>query len=310
MYGCSAEIALHCTTVSSEKINQLLTALKISSTDISRFCIYDENKVSSVETLNSLVPAIKSHYPEASIASGTDSYFVELNRNHPPLYMVDQICYSANPQVHTFDTVAVMENLEGIRETLLHASTFTDSLPVIITPLTLRPRKNNKNPLKDGGADIRHKGLFCASWTAGAIISSIEGKAASLTLHAATGNDGLMISDGTAVYPNYLIFLLFAESKGSQVTFCKSNSQFVQAIIIHTAPRKRMLIVNNSNQKQTVTVQGLPREFSSKTLDQFSCEAAVLNPLAWSSLRPDYHLCTDSCFRTELYPYAIKILIL
>jgi hypothetical protein len=310
MYGCAAEIALHCTTVTSEKIGYLLTAFTISSIDICRLCIYDDAKVTSDVTLNALVPAIKNRYPKAIIASGTDFYFVELNRSHPSLYMVDQVCYSANPQVHTFDNDIVIENLDGIRETLLHAPSFAGNLPIIITPLTLRPRKNGKNPLKDGGADIRQKDLFCAAWTAGALFRSIEGKASSVTLHAATADGGLMPSDGARVYPVYDVLQWFAGTEGYPVSICQSYSSNIEAMIIHTATERRMLIVNLSDHKETVIIEGLPGEFSSKTLDQLSLEAAVSNPIAWNSLRPQYHLCTDNRFKTELYPYAIKMLIL
>lgn len=310
MYGCSAEIALHCTTVTPEKIDHLLTALTIASVDIRRFCIYDDAKVTSEETLNALIPALKMRHPAVTVASGTDSYFVEINRFHPPLSMVDQVCYSANPQVHTFDNDAVMENLDGIRETLQHAPSFAGDLPVIIAPLTLRPRKNPRNPLKDGGADTRQKELFCAAWTAGALISAIEGKASSVTIHAAAGDGGLMPSDGTGVYPVYNVLLWLAGAQGNPVAICQSSSPGIKAVIFHTASRRKMLIVNISSRKETVIIEGLQGEFSSKTLDQLACEAATANPLAWNSLKPDYHLCSDNCFRMELYPYAVKMLLL
>lgn len=310
MYDCAAEIALHCTTITAEKIDQLFTALTLSSVNVCRFCMYDDAKVTSAATLNVLIPAIKNSYPNALIASGTDSYFVELNRNHPPLFMVDEVCYSANPQVHTFDSVAVIENLDGIRETLNHARSFAGTLPAIITPLTLRPRKNAKNPLKDGGADIRQKDLFCAAWTAGALFRAIQGKASSVTIHAATGDGGLMPSMGEGVYPAYIVFLWFAGAENSPVIQCQTNSSNVEAMIIHTASEKRMLIINTSDHKETVVIKGLPGEFSSITLDQFSCEAAVANPLAWNLFGRQLQLCADSCFRTELYPHAVKMLIL
>jgi hypothetical protein len=309
MYDCPAEIALHCTTITSEKIDQLFTALKLSAVNVSRFCIYDDTKVTSEATLNGLIPAIKNSYPKALIASGTDSYFVELNRSHPSLFMVDEVCYSANPQVHTFDSAAVVENLDGIRETLQHAPSFVGTLPVIISPLTLRPRKIAKNPLKDGGADARQKELFCAAWTAGALFRAIQGKAASVTIHAATGDGGLMPSIGEGVYPVYLVFLWFAGAENSPVISYQTTSPNVEAMIIHTTSEKRMLIINTSDHNETVVIKGLPGEFSSITLDQFSCEAAVANPLAWNISNQKLQLCTDGCFRTELYPYAVNVLL-
>jgi hypothetical protein len=224
--------------------------------------------------------------------------------------MVDQVCYSANPQVHTFDHVAIMENLEGLEQTLKNVPLFTDNLPVIITPVTMRPRKNPKNPLKDGGSDIRQQGLFCASWTAGVMIRAAVGKAASITLYDIVGNGGLIFDNGSSVFPAFVTLLWLREFSGKPVTHCQSNSPLIEALLLHDTPKKKLLIVNYSDQIQHIEIQGIPEEFASKALDQNSFEAATSNPIAWNSIRPEYHLCEDHCWRTELLPYAVMMVSL
>jgi hypothetical protein len=83
----------------------------------------------------------------ALIGSGTDSYFAEINRNHPNTELLDLLCYSATPQVHTFDNDAIMSNLPGIAETLRTAALFQGKALPVISTLSLRPR-NRFRPQK------------------------------------------------------------------------------------------------------------------------------------------------------------------
>ncbi|MBN1600560.1 MAG: hypothetical protein JW915_03075 [Chitinispirillaceae bacterium] len=310
MYKVPIELALYCKSLSLQIVDQLIDALIIAGIRICRFCIYDDNKVTSQETLEVIAPPLKLHFPDSLIASGTDFYFVEINRKHPPLTMVEQICYSANPQVHTFDTISVMENLEGIEETLKHVKTFAGEIPAIISPLTLRPRKNPGNPRKDGGVDVRQQGLFCSSWTAGVIQRAASGGASSITLYDIFGDGGVIRMDGSAVFPAYIVLLWLSELSGQPGILCQSTSTIIQGMIIHSPDGDKMLIANHSEQSHTVIIEGLPDEFSSKVLDQNSFAAAVSNPIAWNSMRGKYHLCEEHRWETQLLPYAVALLSL
>lgn len=310
LYNFPLELAFHCKSLSIQIVDQLINALIIAAIKVYRFCIYDDNKVTSQETLEMIAPLLKLHFPYSMIASGTDFYFVEINRKHPPLTMVDQVCYSANPQVHTFDTISVMENLEGIEETLKHVKTLAGETPAIISPLTLRPRKNPNNPQKDGGVDVRQQGLFCASWTAGVILRAASGGASSITLYDIFGDGGIIRVDGSAVFPAYIVLLWLSELSGQPGILCQSTSSIIQGMIIHSPDGDKMLIANHSEQSHTVIIEGLPDEFSSKVLDQNSFAAAVSNPIAWNSMRGNYHLCEEHRWETELLPYAVALLSL
>jgi hypothetical protein len=310
MYKVPIELALYCKSLSLQTVDQLIDALIIAGIKICRFCIYDDNKVTSQETIEMIAPPLKSHFPDSLIASGTDFYFVEINRKHPPLTMVDQVCYSANPQVHTFDNVSVMENLEGIEETLKHVHTFAGEIPAVISPLTLRPRKNPNNPRKDGGVDVRQKGLFCASWTAGVILRAASGGASSVTLYEIFGDGGIIRMDGSSVFPAYIVLLWLSELSGQTAILCQSTSSAVQGMVIHSSDGDKMLIINHSEKSHSVIIEGMPDEFSSKVLDQNSFAAAVSNPIAWNSMRGEYHLCKEHQWETELLPYAVMMLSL
>jgi len=55
---------------------------------------------------------------------------------------MDAVCYSANPQVHAFDNLSLVEALAGQAYTVTSARSFCGSRPVAVTPITLRPRFN------------------------------------------------------------------------------------------------------------------------------------------------------------------------
>jgi hypothetical protein len=55
---------------------------------------------------------------------------------------IDLAAYSINPQVHAFDNLTLVENLEPQADTLATARTFLGGKPVAVSPVTLRPRFN------------------------------------------------------------------------------------------------------------------------------------------------------------------------
>jgi hypothetical protein len=129
------------------------------------------------------------------LATGTNAYFAELNRQQPPRGAT--ICYSLNPQVHAFDDLSLMETLEAQPATVESASQFSDE-GIVISPITLLPRFNpnatappdrlNREPV-----DPRQKTVFAAAWTLGTLtrllpLEPVE----SLTFFETIGRQGIL----------------------------------------------------------------------------------------------------------------------
>ena len=134
------------------------------------------------------------------LATGTNAYFAELNRQRPPRRA--QACYSINPQVHTFDDLSLLETLEAQPFTVESAAQFCDGA-LIISPITLRPRfnPNATDPRQQqelpstATADPRQQTPFCAAWTVGTLaqLMSLD-RIESLTFYETTGPGGIMNS--------------------------------------------------------------------------------------------------------------------
>ena len=73
---------------------------------------------------------------------GTDAEFVAVNRNHPPAGQIDVLCFSLNPQVHAFDNLSLVENLESHADVVHSAILVGDDCSVAVTPISLRRRFN------------------------------------------------------------------------------------------------------------------------------------------------------------------------
>jgi D-apionolactonase len=138
------------------------------------------------------------------IGGGSDAHFCELNREQAlgrfGLNEADFISWPMTPQVHAFDDLTVMENLEAQPHTVAAARAFAGNKPLVISPITLRPRFNavatgeeSLDPAQlPPQVDPRQLALFNAAWTLGSIAALAVTNVASLTYFETTGWRGLM----------------------------------------------------------------------------------------------------------------------
>jgi hypothetical protein len=134
---------------------------------------------------------------------GTNAYFAELNRQRPTVPPRAMVCYSINPQVHAFDELSLCETFQGQRETVVSASHFFQR-PLVISPITLRPRFNpNATSRPDGASksppetDSRQTSHFTAAWTLGSLAQLATHQAVeSLTWYETHGPRGIMSTQG------------------------------------------------------------------------------------------------------------------
>ncbi|NLG19363.1 MAG: hypothetical protein GX556_18740 [Fibrobacter sp.] len=305
--GFPAELALYFTSNYMEELRMMRQVLRTSQIPVRRFLIYRKDfKVTPVETVAAAVTALQSYAPSAQIGSGTDSYFVEVNRSHPDTGLLDFLCYSANPQVHTTDNAAVMENLPGLAETLRTASLFQGKAHLSISPITLYPRKKPDLPMKAGGADPRQKGLFCAAWTLGSLMYCIEGSAASLTYFESTGPAGLMPSDGSSVYPVYHVLAAAGELAGATAQSCICNDlSRVACFVCYKGISLYLFIANLTESPLQVTVFDLPATINLLRLDETTFEEATRFPQLWRCKKGEVRTSTGPFHVFDILPYGI-----
>jgi hypothetical protein len=151
----------------------------------------------SAEIQKKLIESFKLFFEGTPIGIGTDSNFAELNRANIDLTGVDFISFSINPQVHAFDDLTLIENIEAQADVVKTAIEKWKK-PVHIHAITLKRRFNavaNKFKKKElPETDIRQPTEFCANWTIASIETLQKSGASSLTFFETVGKRGIMSS--------------------------------------------------------------------------------------------------------------------
>lgn len=111
---------------------------------------HKKHKVTTVLLQQYFYPLVKATFPGIQVGYGTDMYFTELNRQRPENDLYDFVSFSLNPQVHSFDAITILQNIQTIPDIIATIRSFTGK-PVVVSPVTFRKRKNH-----DGAGASRH----------------------------------------------------------------------------------------------------------------------------------------------------------
>jgi hypothetical protein len=237
------------------------------------------------------------------LATGTNAYFAELNRQRPPRQAV--ACYSINPQVHTFDDLSLLETLEAQPSTVESAGQFCDR-ELILSPITLRPRfnPNATDPAKQKElpsattADPRQRTPFCAAWTVGSLARLLPlDRVDSLTFYETTGPRGIMNSqphssspDATAttgdIFPVYNVFEAIAGIR-NLLPLSISDQKLITALAFQNEQgRSIALIANPSAESKTVELQIVDSELDTLSIDETNVSRASQTGLTVTQVGP------------------------
>jgi hypothetical protein len=240
----------------------------------------------------------------APVGSGTNGDLYDLRDSRLERASYDLITFSINPQVHATDRAALAEALTAIPHTLAHARTRGDGRPVVVSPVTFKPRGNPaanarpSSPNEDGlpaEVDPRQMSLFGAAWTLGALIALAAGQAQAVTLFETTGWLGVMerssgsplpqqfrsVPDG--VFPLYHVLADFADFVGGRLIPLAARTPaeartVVAALLTDGANGTTLLIANLSRYEQFVESAFAPRARWRRSLTEDNAEAAMREP--------------------------------
>lgn len=341
--GVSLEIAVH---LSPESTAAELTEFRHLLDDIrppvSRWIVLNRAESTTSEKSARLAREFLGDYDRSALfGAGTDSNFTELNRTRPPQTGIDFVSYSANPQVHAFEDVDLMENMAPLAATARDARHFSD-VPVVVSPLTLKRRGGSRASMdgaKPGGTgtlgqttqptelpapvDPRQMSLVGAAWTLGTFKYLAESGVMSATYYETTGWRGVMEREtgssmpdrfksiASGVYPLYHVLVDIGEFAGGEVIPAVSGDPLtVEALVLRKGERVRLLIANLTPRSQGVRVMSGLREGQTpvsvvvKSLDETTAQDAMRNPEGWRAL-PGVRVSFGATWQHALKPYAI-----
>jgi hypothetical protein len=266
-------------------------------------------------------------YSAAPIVSGTNTDFIFMARNLPPLALVDGLTFAITAEVHAFDNASIVETLGTQGQAVRSGRALAAGRPVFMSPVTLKMRHNpyatGAIPPTPSGelppqVDPRQMSLIVAGWTAGSIRNLAQNGAAGITYFETTGWRGVMeTAEGSpvpekfrsipgAVFPVYHVLADVGEFVGGEVVAGgPSDALAVNGLALRKDGRLRMLVANMTAEPKNVIVYGLPAEVSARTLDASNAEAAMRAPETYRAAAGQRMASVAGELALELSPYAV-----
>ncbi|HUL09313.1 MAG TPA: hypothetical protein VLV76_23480 [Candidatus Acidoferrum sp.] len=251
--------------------------------------------------LGAVYRAAREALPGLTIGGGTFAFFTELNRNWPPLGLIDYVTHMVASVVHAADDRSMVENLDSIRHVVATVQAFAGKTPhrVVASAIGLdtsaggdpAPNLENRRAAM-ARRDPRQRGLFGAAWALAALGEWARGGVAAVTPAALAGEFG--IAHGPlpyaqpwfdnlgrpAVFPIYHVVAGLAQGAGQAIIESASSDPVRIASIAHRLPGggMRLWFANLRDEAQRVALPRCAGDARLARLDQSSFEAAALDP--------------------------------
>ncbi len=305
--GAALELSLHLSEDQLAALEEVAAALAAGPAPVRVLVINGDSRTgTTAETTRApLVAAVRAalapSLPAAQYGGGTEIYFTEINRSRPQTAQWDLLCFSLSPQIHAFTDTDLVENLDAQAETVRSARAIGGDTPIVVSPITLRRRKNfyaagEPPPAPPGelpdAVDSRQSSLLGGAWTAASIKYLAESGASSLTYYELTGWRGLVERAGGSQLPSAFrsrageVFPLYhpladaIEWQGAAVLGCESSERLAVVGLAVSAGdgRRHLLMANLSPREQEVVVVGLGGELRLRRLHEGSAAVAAADP--------------------------------
>jgi hypothetical protein len=322
------EIAVFLGDNSEIELAELCEVTRALEPRIARWLIFHEQeKTTSSRWIKLARNYLKVLVPKIPIASGTNADFYQLNQFRLSTDQCDAICWSANPQVHAFDNASMVETLEAHRAPIESARAYFPEKPLIISPVTLRPRFN---PVATGeeaedatrlpsSVDPRQMSLFCAGWTIGSINQFSWAGVNSLTYFETVGWKGLVesapgpllpelfFSFPYAAFPIYHVLAEILRFSGGKVQlYANDDSLSITGIALKKEQRQMILVANLTGENHRVAFEQLPGPVArAKVLDATTFVEATSNPEWFQALEMEPVDCSGRKITIGISPFGI-----
>lgn len=326
--GVRLEVAIFLSHAAKKELVEIVSWLREEQPPIKTWLIFHEHeKVTDSQWLRLARQHLADYDPTIPLGAGTNVFFTELNRTHPPITDIDLVCYSLNPQVHAFDNSSLVENLATQAATVASARTFIGDTPLAVTPVTLKMRFNpnatGPEPEPEPGqlppqVDVRQMSLFGAGWTLGSLKVLMGSDVQSLTYYETTGWRGVMETEAGSplpqkfhslpgtVFPMYHVFADVGEfADGRMLPAASSDRLKVEGLALTKNGRMRVLVANLTATEQDIHLSGLPAQVRVRVMDESNVIAAMQTPTTFREQAAELTPTENNHLDLHLRPYAL-----
>lgn len=326
--GVPLEVAVFVSDAAAGELRNLKAALGEIKPEVARWLLFHSGEKTVSEKWARLGrEALAGYSAKARVGGGSNHYFTEINRFRPPVGILDLVSYSINPQVHSFDIPALVENLEAQAMTVEAARPIIGKRPLVISLVTLRPRfsaaaTGPELPMSAGtlpfAVDERQMSLFGAGWTAGSLKYLCESGVASATYYETTGWRGVMEqaagspepklfrSVPGSVFPVYHVLADFGEfAPGAVIPTQTSDPLKFDGIAIHKDHKTRVILANFTPESQTVSVRNLTERVRVRPLNEGNAEEAMIAPEKFRNQEAEEVKTAGGVLEARLPPFGL-----
>jgi D-apionolactonase len=322
--GCPLEVAVFLPAGAPAGLARLASAL--ARVPLRRVLVYRPDAEctpgADVAAVREALAALPSGIP---VGGGTDLHFAELNRSRPDVAAMDEVAFPITPQVHAADEESMVETAEGVRDVIRTADSFCAGRPVVVSPISLRPRFNPDDPGEPAGpaalpgnADPRQLSLFAACWALATMKALAETGVHATTWFETTGPRGVIDGDAAQpfgslfpahpglVFPVYHVLADVCEFRGAPLLACAGDPLRAAAIAVRRGGRAAILVANLRPQPSAIELR-LPRPLlgrgaTIRRLNTTTARAAMLTAGRFRS-QTGAHPVDRTTLRLDLLPY-------
>lgn len=250
-----------------EQVRAFLTEIRANPVPIADLIVFQQGTyatpTSLLETVRPLLQNVLP--PNVRIGAGTQTNYTELGRNVFTPDGLAFVSYGIQPQEHAFDDASLVENLEAQADTVRSARALYSNQAVYVSPLTLRKRYNPysrnlpdrfvEQPLSVQ-TDERQVTAFGAAWLLGSLKTIAEAGADAITVFRATGDLGLMTTDGQP-YPAFEVVRAVQAFRGGRVRrTCCSDKLVCSSLWLENGAERCLIVANHTSEPQSVKITG------------------------------------------------------
>ncbi len=243
-------------------------------TTIERIGVYDaESHVSTDAAATALRDALAAHQLVTRIAGGSRAHFTELNRFVAELpEFLDEVSFSSTPLFHDQTTAQLVEAVAMQRLSAQQATEIAGPSPVVVGPVTLRPRFNSvattaparptRTDLVEGygaafhdAGDPRTQSPELAAWLIASAAAHLVPGVASLAWFESWGARGFMDATGRS-HPAHEAFHALTELSAGNGTLLWADSPDgkVWAVGAANAGRANVLAANIDDSARPIRI--------------------------------------------------------
>ena len=265
-------LVLYFSSEAEAELHKFISALEKNQVDLKYCFAVQKNHLPDDTLTKKLTESLQSSFPKVIVGTGVNAYFAELNRNVPKNGDSAFVNFTVSPQVHAFDDLSLVENLEALPDVVNSAKNLFPGKEIFVSPVTLKQRFNVVATGDEAEAlpgklppqvDVRQRLPFASAWTLGSLKSLTEAGARLVTFFETVGWRGIIqgnfeppMPDKFPAQPSELfpVYHLLKEFTGFQeVIFSKSSSPLnFTGMVLKKGNQRKILLANFTSKSATI----------------------------------------------------------